>query len=157
MVKSYQGERTPQPRKSNIRTPTVCDHMVKQLVTFKPSQSLYEVIDVLLDKGFSGGPVVNGKNELVGIISEGDCIRELLNEKYYNQPSGTGNVGECMITKVVHINPDLNLFEAAKMFLDLRIRRFPVLDENAKLIGQISQKDVIRAIRNLDSNTWPHG
>ncbi|NNC82812.1 MAG: CBS domain-containing protein, partial [Flavobacteriales bacterium] len=51
------------------------------------------------------------------------------------------------------IEPDKDIFEAAKQFLDMKIRRFPVLEEG-KLIGQISQKDVLKAVMKLSRNTW---
>jgi CBS domain-containing protein len=154
MVKNYQGARITPQKGLEDQPISVQDHMTTQLVTFRREQSIAEVIDTLLEKGFSGAPVVNGRNELVGIISEGDCIKGLMSETYYNQPSALTKVDDCMVSKVVHIGPDVSIFEAAKRFLDLRIRRFPVLDDQGKLIGQISQKDVIRAIRNLKSNTW---
>ena len=154
MVKSYQGARIAPQKGLDEQPISVRDHMTTQLVTFRSDHSIAEVIDVLLEKGFSGAPVVNGRNELVGIISEGDCIKGLMSETYYNQPSALTKVGDCMVSNVVHIAPDVNIFEAAKKFLELRIRRFPVLDEDGKVIGQISQKDIIRAIRNLKSNTW---
>jgi predicted transcriptional regulator len=43
--------------------------------------------------------------------------------------------------------------EVAKKFLEFRIRRFPVL-ENGKLVGQISQRDVMAAIQNLEQERW---
>ncbi|MFT6882873.1 MAG: CBS domain-containing protein [Marinoscillum sp.] len=51
------------------------------------------------------------------------------------------------------MSPDMNIFEAADMFLLRRIRRFPVVNMG-KLIGQISQKDVMRAAHSMQSTTW---
>ncbi|MDC1323712.1 CBS domain-containing protein, partial [Polaribacter sp.] len=38
-------------------------------------------------------------------------------------------------------------------FINSKRRRFPVV-ENGKLIGQISQKDVLKAALNIRENTW---
>jgi predicted transcriptional regulator len=43
--------------------------------------------------------------------------------------------------------------EIAKKFLELRLRRFPVLDRG-RLIGQISQRDVMAAIQDLKQERW---
>ena len=50
-------------------------------------------------------------------------------------------------------HPDLSLFDAAGKFLELKIRRFPVL-KDGRLIGQISLSDVIRAFPKLKYTTW---
>jgi CBS domain-containing protein len=47
----------------------------------------------------------------------------------------------------------MNVFDAAKKFLESKHRRFPIV-ENGKLIGQISQKDVLKAALALKGQTW---
>ena len=56
-----------------------------------------------------------------------------------------------MSTELTTINLYDSLSEAAQKFLDLRFRRFPVLD-NRKLVGQIRRRDVMKAIDNLTKN-----
>ena len=112
-----------------------------------------EVIQTLLKYKISGGPVVNDDNELIGVISEGDCMKEVVRGKYNNMPNLNGMVAEHMTRDVISIPPETNIFDAAKMFLDKRIRRFPVVNRG-KLVGQISQKDIMRAVHNMQSQTW---
>ena len=151
MVWSYQGERVEKPvEKQSI---LVSDYMTRKLITFHPNQSIYEVIRKLLANKISGGPVVNEDNELVGVISEGDCLKEVIKGKYHNMPIMSGTVQDHMATNVISISPDTNIFEAAQMFLNRRLRRFPVL-QNGKLVGQISQKDVMKAVLKIKSSTW---
>jgi len=152
MVKSYRGvqQAKPLPKAQKV---SVVDYMSTKLITFRPDQHMDEVIDTLLKNKISGGPVVNEHGELVGIISEGDCMKEVVRGKYNNMPNLSGKVSEHMTTGVISISPDTNIFEAAKMFLDKRIRRFPVVNMG-KLIGQISQKDIMRAVHSMQSSTW---
>ena len=60
-------------RDKNISKPMeqilVADYMTTKLITFKPEQQIYDVILTLTKYKISGGPVVNEKNELIGIIS----------------------------------------------------------------------------------------
>ena len=77
MIKSYQGERKKKEKELSAKSVKVEDCMTKQLVTFKPDQLIHEVIGKLLEHNISGGPVVNENNEVVGIISEGDCMKEV--------------------------------------------------------------------------------
>ncbi len=151
MVMSYQGARPDPPKE--MQQVQVKDYMTKKLVTFNPEQSMDEVIDTLLASNISGAPVVDADNHLVGIISEGDCLKQVIRGKYNNTFHDTGKVGDRMSTDVKTITPGMNVFEAAQMFLDLKLRRFPVLDEG-KLVGQISQQDIMRAIQSLKKVTW---
>ena len=153
MVKSFQGVRQVKPAKAEPQPATVGDFMSTKLVTFHPDQTMDQVIQILLDKNISGGPVIDDENNLVGIISEGDCLKEVVKGKYTNTPSLSGKVSEHMAQNVKTINPEMNVFEAASMFLNLRLRRFPVV-RDGKLLGQISQKDIMSAVKNLKETTW---
>lgn len=127
----------------------VKDYMSKQLITFKPEQTIDQVVSILIYKGISGGPVTDDSNNLVGIISEGDCLKQIIKGKYNNQPHLNGLVKEHMVKEVKTLKPDNTILEAAVAFLEQRIRRFPVLD-NGKLVGQISQRDVMKAIEDFN-------
>lgn len=151
MVMSYRGAEA--PKTQEVQALKVEDYMARKLITFKPDQAMHDVVDALMKHKISGGPVVNGDGELVGVISEGDCLKEVVKGKYDNMPIFTGLVAEYMAKNVVTVSPDLNIFEAAKMFLEKRLRRFPVI-KDGKLIGQISQKDVMKAVLNTKSSTW---
>lgn len=152
-IKSFQGKRDTNQAKEEAQI-LVSDYMTTNLVTFKAEDSLDHVIAQLITHKISGGPVVNDKNELIGIISETDCIKHISESKYYNMPSDTNNtVGKYMVTGVDTIDKNMNIFDAAFKFISSRRRRFPVI-ENGKLIGQLSQKDVLKAAINVKGNTW---
>jgi CBS domain-containing protein len=58
------------------------------------------------------------------------------------------------MAKEVHtIPPDMPILEVAHKFLTLKVRRFPIMSDG-KLVGQISQRDVMRAVRELKNETW---
>src|SRR5690606_39642428 len=95
-IKSFIGRRA-KPQKGTIERVKVSDYMTRNLITFRPEQSILEVMEVLLKKRISGGPVVNAKNELVGIISEGDCLKELSDARYHNHPMEDVKVEQHMI------------------------------------------------------------
>jgi len=150
-IKSFQGKRDESQGKNEEHI-LVSDYMTKKLITFKADDSLDHVISLLIKYKISGGPVINDKNELIGIISETDCIKH--KSKYYNMPADRNNtVGKYMVTDVDTIDKNMNIFDAAFKFLSSRRRRFPVLD-NGKLIGQLSQKDVLKAAIKVKGSTW---
>jgi len=151
-IKSYVGKRV-KPRKGSTENIKVSDYMTTNLITFRPNQSVLEVMNTLIKKRISGGPVVNDKNELVGIISEGDCMKQISNSRYYNQPLQDFKVEQHMNTNVDTIDGNMNVFDAADKFLTSKHRRFPIV-ENGKLVGQISQKDVLKAALQLKGRNW---
>jgi CBS-domain-containing membrane protein len=153
MVKSYKGVQKVKEKVVLGKPVTVEDYMTRRLVTFKPDQTMDQVLDLLLAKKISGGPVIDDKNNLVGVISEGDCLKEVVNGKYNNVPTLSGLVRDHMATNVKSVAPDMNIFDLAQMFLNMRLRRFPVL-KNGKLVGQISQKDVMRAVIKLHNDSF---
>jgi CBS domain-containing protein len=151
-IKSFMGKRA-KPAKATSENITVADYMSKNLITFRPEQSVLEVMETLIKHKISGGPVVNEKYELVGIISEGDCMKQISESRYYNQPMDNVKVEQHMAKNVDTIDGNMNVFDAANKFLESKHRRFPIV-ENGKLVGQISQKDVLIAALQLKGQTW---
>lgn len=151
-IKSFMGKRA-KDTKGNATDIKVSDYMSRKLITFSPDQSVLEVMNNLIKYKISGGPVVNENNELLGIISEGDCMKQISESRYYNMPMDNMKVSNHMVTNVDTIDGNMNVFDAANKFLESKHRRFPIV-ENGKLVGQISQKDVLKAALALNGQTW---
>ena len=152
-IKSFQGSRRQQSGNTDSQSLTVSDYMTRSLITFKPDQSIESVMQALIKNRISGGPVVNDKNELIGIISEGDCIKQISESRYYNMPMQDQTIEKHMVSNVETIDGNMNIFDAANKFLQSKRRRFPIL-ENGKLVGQISQKDILKAAMTMKGQTW---
>lgn len=151
-IKSFIGKRSKLVKNVSEQI-KVSDYMTTSLITFHPKQSVLEVMNLLIKHKISGGPVINEKHELMGIISEGDCIKQISESRYYNQPLGNIHVEQHMAKNVETIDGEMNIFDAADKFLKSKRRRFPIV-ENGKLVGQISQKDILKAALKLKGNTW---
>ena len=150
-IKSFQGARTPQS-KENMSL-KVSDYMTTNLITFTPDQSIESVMQSLIKYRISGGPVVNANKELIGIISEGDCIKQISESRYYNMPIQDPTIEKYMVKNVDTIDGNMNIFDAANKFLASKRRRFPIV-ENVQLVGQISQKDVLKAAMEMKGHNW---
>lgn len=152
-IKSFRGARRRQATETDSTPLKVSDYMTRNLITFTPNQTIESVMQSLIKHRISGGPVINEKNELIGIISEGDCIKQISESRYYNMPMQDKTIEKHMATNVETIDGNMNIFDAANKFLNAKRRRFPIV-ENGKLVGQISQKDVLKAAMKMKGQTW---
>lgn len=147
MVKSYRGV----PHQDDITLTTgkhISDYMTKKVISFYADLSIYEAMHTLLKHRISGAPVVNENSELIGVLSEGDCLKEIIKGRYDNELYLTGTVGDHMTKEVVSIDPTMTILDAANLFLRRKYRRFPVVKEG-KLIGLLTKSDLLRAINDL--------
>ena len=151
-VKSFQGERAQIKRVTPSKL-IVSDIMTRRLILFNPNQSIHEVMKTFIKYRISGGPVVNKSGELVGIISEADCMKQISESRYFNMPILDKSVGHFMTQKVDTIESSMNVFDAAAKFSKSSRRRYPVL-EKGSLVGQVSRKDIVVAALNMKSQTW---
>ena len=124
---------------------TVRKYMATDLITFQPGDDIDQAIKTILNNKISGAPVIDQKGTLVGMLSESDCIKTIIEGPYNNLPGGTGTVADYMSRKVVTIDIDKTILELAYEFSNTPYRRFPVT-ERGKLVGQISRSDILRAI-----------
>ena len=60
----------------------VKEYMNPRPVIFRPGETVYEAIHALLTAGMTGGPVVDEKKQLVGFLSEHDCLRAGIEASY---------------------------------------------------------------------------
>lgn len=126
---------------------------VGDLVTFSPDQTIQAAIDIIIDKKISGAPVLDSTGKLVGMLSEKDCLKIIVDQAYHNLPIESKKVSDYMTAEVKTVSPDSDVVSAANQFLHSPIRRMPVVD-NGVLKGQISRRDILRAAKNFKSTTW---
>ncbi len=123
-------------------------YMAKHVVSFRPEQSIFDAIDRMLEHNISGGPVLNEKGDIIGILSTKDCLKIMVDESQNNQNNNKGVVEDYMTNEVITVDVSSNVLDVANMFLSSNFRRYPVI-ENGKLVGQVSRRDVMKAAAKL--------
>ena len=126
-----------------LRKILVKDYMTRRLVTLEPETEILHALHTLVDHDIAGAPVIDDNGSLVGILTEKDCMKVALNATYHSEYGGL--VADFMSTDIQSMSPDDSIVDAAERFLEKRYHRYPVL-ENNKLVGQISRRDVMRAL-----------
>lgn len=151
-IKSFQGVR--KVFKKEFEAPIlVADYMTTKLVTFSPDESILAVMEKFAKHHISGGPVLDNNGFLVGIISEADCMKQISESRYFNQPILDKSVEKFMTKTVETIPHDISIFDAAGIFAQHNRRRLPVM-KSGILVGQISRKDIVIAALKLSGHNW---
>jgi CBS domain-containing protein len=127
------------------RLPTVREFMDRHVQTISPESDIMDAVDFLLEKRVTGALVANGKDELVGILSESDCLR-LLTHGDHNEAMPQGKVKDFMTPVAKTVPPDMDIYYCAGLFMKVPFRRFPVVEEG-RLVGAITRFDLLRAVR----------
>lgn len=128
--------------------PIVADFMTSHIVSLSPDMDIYEAILKMMKHDVSGAPVVD-QGELVGMLSEKDCMGIFASAAYTNLPGGT--VAEYMVMHPETVGVKADLFTVAGIFMHRPYRRLPVV-EGDLLRGVVSRTDVLRASVEL----WEH-
>lgn len=125
----------------------VRDYMTKPK-TVNQNISVAEAAQVISEHKLSGIVVVNDDGELVGMLSELDCLDSIVDAAYNGEVPGAAKVADTM-TKTVETNhPDEDIMTVAKSMLHDKHRRRPIV-ENGKLVGQLTCRIILGAIRDF--------
>jgi CBS domain-containing protein len=145
------------------------DLMSTPVMTVSPVHSIQHAAEIMASRGFSGLPVVDETDRLVGIITEGDLMRrkelgasprrgmvdrETAADAYVRTHSW--RVGDVMSAPCLTVTEDASTAEIAQLFLDKGVKRMPVLRGDT-IVGIISRGDLLRAIVAMPRELIPPG
>lgn len=123
------------------------DYMLLNPVKVRAEDNVLDAMQVIIDNKISGVCVVDADANLVGILSEMDCLRAALSAIYNN--SSISIVRDYMATEnLVVAHPNEDIVDVAQDMLQKNKRRRPVV-ENGKLIGQITCRQLLSAVKKF--------
>lgn len=112
--------------------------MIVDPITVHPDQKIGEALAVMERYRISGLPVV-AEGRLVGILTNRDLRFERRLDK---------QVRDVMTSKVITARPGIDLEHAKELLQAHRIEKLPLVDEQNRLRGLITVKDMDKAIRH---------
>ena len=121
----------------------VSDYMTRRIISVTPDTEILKALHVMHEHDISNAPVVDDKGSLIGILSDRDCIRGVVQGTYHSEFAGL--VSDFMAVDVETVNPDEGLIDATRRLVDLPHRLYPVMAGD-DLVGVISRRDIVAAL-----------
>ncbi len=128
---------------------TAGQYMTSAVRTVRRDTTLRELEALFAEHDFNSFPVVED-GKLAGVVSKFDFLRAFAfttgrivpqYEELMDRP-----IADVMTEAVVHVDPDMPLTRILELMVNLKIRSFPVLAPDRRLLGVISREDVMRAL-----------
>lgn len=122
---------------------TVMDLMKTDIGACAPGDDLVTVLLLMRDRHCGWAPVVDGKGEVVGVITDRDAAMALLDHPSRGAARLTAR--EAMTREVVGCGVRTRLQDVLGLMASHHVRRLPVLDGRRHLAGVISVDDIVKA------------
>lgn len=115
---------------------TVADYMVRDVISVEPQMTVREVTEKMINSNFYGFPIAE-RGYLLGFVTSKELLR------FTDRPDAT--MREVMKRGTVCVVPSMKISDAIRVLFRYGIRNLPVVDENKKLVGIISNIDIVRS------------
>jgi CBS domain-containing protein len=140
------------------RAEKVSDVMTSPVFSVFPDEPLEKVVKVLLDNRISGLPVINEKEEVIGVISESDLIHWAKEHtpslNYWREREhflkgvkalAARKASDIMTSPAITVEEDATLEEAAALLSEKKVKRLPV-EREGQLVGIVTRSDIVKGI-----------
>ncbi|MER5448678.1 CBS domain-containing protein [Streptomyces sp. NPDC002766] len=116
--------------------------MTSEVVLAHRTTPFRELVGLLDRHRISGLPVVDHDDKVLGVVSGTDLARA---------GTGTLTAGDLMSTPAVTVHPEQAVSDAARVMERHGIERLPVVDEEDRLIGIATRRDLLRVFARTDA------
>jgi CBS domain-containing protein len=115
------------------------------VMTFPPEEMVITAVQAMSDKNYGAAVVISADRKPLGIVTERDFMRRLLNN---GLDPKTTPLSKIMTSDLRLAHSDDDLLDWLRQMSNDRFRHLPVVDDEGTLIGIMSQGDFV-------SYTWP--
>lgn len=128
-----------------------CDIMTSRLATLRPEMHIFEGISCLLKHNITGAPVVESQRRYQGVFSEKCCMSVLTSTARLacegeKRMARTLRAKDIMVTRLVTLSAEMDVFDAIGLLLKNRISGAPVVDGEGRFVGIFSEKTSMQVL-----------
>lgn len=131
----------------------VKDFMQHNAHAISVKANVEQVVAHLLNSNITGAPVIDEYHQVVGFVSEQDCIKEMLNNAFFCD--GPAPVTSIMHKEVLTVTPNTSILEIAEIMLQHKPKNYPVVADG-KLVGIINRRHILHALMLNDESRYAH-
>ena len=133
---------------TNQTIPIAGELMNRSVKCVGSNLSLPDLVAFFLKQDVSCAPVVEDEDEktLLGFVSQGDALSSLSNQIFGGFPQQPVAVADIMKRHPLAITPETDVFSIASIFQSHGYRHVPVVDEQNRLQGLVSRREVLAAL-----------
>ncbi len=113
--------------------------VMKKVPYVHPKDNIEKTISIMQDVGIGALPVVDEDKKVIGIISDFDILKLLINDRVFDPYK----VEDAVIKRFPILRTDDTIGRAQKLAALNRIDNLPVVDNFGGLLGQVSVSDII--------------
>ena len=133
--------------------------MTREPVTVQPETHVKQALRLLDQHSITMLPVMSADSTIVGVLSEADVIRDrvlpdvrgsMLPPETSHTDAALERVGAVMTARVITVTADADVAEAADLMLSSGVKSLPVVDEEHRVVGIVSRRDIVRALARAD-------
>jgi CBS-domain-containing membrane protein len=138
--------------------------MTREVVSVNADTSFRQIADLLVSRRVSAVPVIDAERVVLGVVSEADLLLKLeYTDRLPHHPLATrrarvirrkaasDRAADLMTAPAISIGPDVPVARAARILEAARVKRLPVVDEQHRLVGIVSRRDLVRTYVRTDA------
>ena len=143
---------------------TVGDVMTREVVTVTADAGFRQIADLLVSRRLSAVPVVDAEGVVLGVVSEADLLLKLeyadrlphhplatRRTRVIRRKAGSERAIDLMTAPAISVGPEVSVSRAARMLEAARVKRLPVVNEQSRLVGIVSRRDLVRTYVRTDA------
>jgi len=128
-----------------LKTPKVKDILIKNTITFRPHFTSLDAVWCFEKFNITEAPVIDVNNEVIGNITESDCIKCLSQSLFYDE-SRNRTIDYIISKEKIIAQSEWDIFELEKFFISNNQRTAAVVDTNNHLLGIVTKRETLKAL-----------
>jgi CBS-domain-containing membrane protein len=146
-----------------MRRRTVNDLMTRAVVSAYRGACFKDIVQVMIKRGITAMPVIDEGHRVAGVVSESDLLAKEERKgggkrRWFGRRRDRSSwtkaqaltAEDLMTTPAITVHPEATIVEAARLLDEHRIKRLPVTDDENRLIGIVSRRDLLSVFTRTD-------
>jgi CBS domain-containing protein len=124
--------------------------LISDAIHFFPETNIVDAASVLSRSKITGAAVIDHEKNLLGYISEKDCLESMFVNSY--DPTYLGTVKQYMSTDLINVTLGDNIYAIIDLFIRNPFQAYPVKNKDGAFLGVIRRSNILKLLIDIQSN-----